>query len=254
MNLETLPKGLGKLISLRQMYITTKQSVLSLNEFASLSNLQTLSFEYCDNLEVLLGEVQLASLEALIVRSCGSLTSLPFCNLSQLEALLVIDCMKLELRVPENLQNTIKRWRMSFLHVENFPGLQWIEGAAETLQTLIIINIPMLWKFPDCLTKMTRRKMLHVADCPLLDCLPSGIQCLTALDTLTIDGCPKLCRKCKPHSGEYWPVISHIKRVSIGEPKEQEINPFRPVHTSKIRKKVPQEGEGSLFSNNDLLI
>ncbi|GAU30050.1 hypothetical protein TSUD_332190 [Trifolium subterraneum] len=214
-NLENLPKGLG------------------------LSSLQTLSFEYCDNLEVFLGEVQLASLEALIIRCCVKLTSLPLCILSQLEALLVKDCMKISL--PENLQNTKKRRRMNFLHVQNFPRLQtlpeWIEEAAETLQTLIITNIPMLWKLPECLTIMTSLKMLHIADCPRLGNLPSGMQRLTALEALTIDGSPKLCRKCQPHSGEYWPMISHIKHVNIGEPEEEE----------------PQEGEGSLFSNDDLL-
>jgi len=223
-SLETFPRGLGNLISLRQLYITTKQSVVSLNEFASLKNLQTLSFEYCDNLEVLLGEVQFASLEALIVRSCGSLTSLPLCSLSELEALFVIDCEIL--RLPENLQNSMKTWRMRFLHLENFPRLQtlpkWIEDAAETLQTLIIINVPTLEELPESLTRMTRLKMLHIADCRLLHYLPSGIQHLSALEALTIDGCPKLCQKYQPHSGECWPMISHIKRVSIGELEEEE--------------------------------
>ncbi|KAK2416985.1 putative disease resistance protein RGA3 [Trifolium repens] len=37
--LETLPKGLGKMTCLRYFYITTKQSVLSLTEFANLKNL-----------------------------------------------------------------------------------------------------------------------------------------------------------------------------------------------------------------------
>jgi Leucine-rich repeat (LRR) protein len=39
-NLEKLPKGLGKLISLPQICISTKQSVVSLNEFAGSSNLE----------------------------------------------------------------------------------------------------------------------------------------------------------------------------------------------------------------------
>ncbi|MCI40710.1 disease resistance protein, partial [Trifolium medium] len=69
---------------------------------------------------------------------------------------------------------------------------------------------------------MTRLKMLHIADCPRLNYLPSGMQHLTALDALTIDGCPDLCRQCQPHSGRYWPMISHIKRVSIGEPGLEE--------------------------------
>ncbi|XP_058738236.1 putative disease resistance protein RGA3 isoform X2 [Vicia villosa] len=241
MNLETLPKGLDKLISLRQLYITTKQSVLSLDEFASLSNLQTLSFEYCDNLKVLHGEMQLATLEVLIVRSCSRLISLPRCSLSELEALLVSDCKMLQFGLPENLQSKTKRWRMNFLLLDNFPELhtlpEWIERAAETLQTLIISNFPMLQRLPECLTRMTHLKLLYIADCPLLDSLPNGMQHLTSLDDLTIDDCPKLCRKCQASFGEYWPMISHIKRVSIGEPEKEERH----------------ERGGSVFGNTDLL-
>lgn len=165
---------------------------------------------------------------------------MPLCSLSELEALLVIDCKRLELNLPENLQNAMKTWMMRFLHLENFPWPQtlpkWIEDAAETLQTLIIINVPELLELPGCLTRMTHLKMLHISGCPGLNFLPSDMQCLTSLEALTIDGCPVLCQKCQPHSGEYWPMISHIKRVSIGEPKEEE----------------PREGQGSLISNNDM--
>jgi hypothetical protein len=229
--LEKLPKELGSVISIRQLYITTKQSVLSQNVFANLTNLQTLSFEYCDSLEFLFNEVQLTSLETLIVRSCGSLKSLPFYILPKLEALLVVDCERLDLSLPENhtLKNPIGRWKMTFLHLENLNRWlrtlpEWIEGAAETLQTLILINLCEFGRalLPKCLTRMSRLKMLHIADCPLLDYLPSGMQKLTALESLSIDGCPKLCRQCQPHSGKYWPMIAHIKRVSIGEPKEEE--------------------------------
>ncbi|CAJ2671467.1 unnamed protein product [Trifolium pratense] len=94
---------------------------------------------------------------------------------------------------------------MNILRLENFPRLQilpeWIEGVAETLQTLIIVNIPMLRKLPECLAGMTCLKSLIIADCPLLDYLPSGMKYLTALEALTIDGCPKLCRKCQSYSG-----------------------------------------------------
>ncbi|KAJ1408976.1 P-loop containing nucleoside triphosphate hydrolase [Sesbania bispinosa] len=231
--LETLPKGLGKLINLRQLYITTNQSVLSLDELASLSNLQTLSFEYCNNLQHLIGGKQLTSLEALIVQSCGSLVLIPLDILPKLEALLVTGCGRLKLS--EHSENheimalTINKLRLKFLHLEYFPRLEtlpeWIEGAAETLQTLIIINFPELWMLPESLTRMTHLKMLHISNCPQLYYLPSGMKRLTTLGTLTIDGCPVLGRKCHPKSGEYRHMIAHIKRISIGEPKEDE-EPF----------------------------
>jgi hypothetical protein len=30
-----------------------------------------------------------------------------------------------------------------------------------------------------------------------------------------------LCRKCKPRSGEYWPMIAHIKNTSIEDAWEE---------------------------------
>jgi hypothetical protein len=89
--------------------------------------------------------------------------------------------------------------------------------------------------------------MLHIADCPLLDDLPSGMQRLTALDALTIAGCPILCQKCQPHSGEYWPMIAHIKRVSIGEPGVEEPS----IREPEVEE--PREGRVSLVSRTDLL-
>ncbi|PNX66174.1 hypothetical protein L195_g054945, partial [Trifolium pratense] len=54
---------------------------------------------------------------------------------------------------------------------------EWIEGAAETLETLIISDLPNLQTLPE---------------------------------------------KYRPQSGEYWPMIAHIKSVSIEELVEEE--------------------------------
>ncbi|KAG4912982.1 hypothetical protein JHK86_053415 [Glycine max] len=195
MELKALPKGIGMLINLRELKITTKQSSLSQDEFANLSNLQTLSFEYCVNLKFLLEKAQLtqlSSLQILVVRSCGSLMSLPLYILPKLDALFVADCGMINLFLGD--ESPIKRWRMKFLHVENFPWLQvlpeWIEGAADTLQTLMIYNLPKLKFLPECLPRMTHLKRLHVAECPSLLFHPSHIHCLTTLEDLSVDGCP----------------------------------------------------------------
>ncbi|XP_027352920.1 putative disease resistance protein RGA1 [Abrus precatorius] len=222
-NLEKLPKGLGKLISLQHLYITTKQSVLPQNEFASLCNLQTLSFEYCDKLNFLFRGVQLPSLEILLVQSCGSLESLPFYILPELEVLLVMRCDKLNLSL--TYETPIQKLRMKFLHLEHFPRQmtlpEWIQGATGTLQTLLILDFPNLKMLPEWLTRMARLKTLHIVNCPQLLYLPSDMPHLTALEDLTIDGCPELCQKCQPHSVEYWPLIAHIKHVSIADPRQE---------------------------------
>ncbi|KAH1101146.1 hypothetical protein GYH30_035973 [Glycine max] len=139
--LETLPKGLGMLISHQHLHLTTKQSILSEEDFASLSNVHTLTFEYCDNLKML--------------------------NLSL------------------NCESAIHKLRMKFLHLEHCPRQQtlpqWILGAADTLQTLLIINSHSLKMVPEWLTTMTHLKMLHIVNCSLLLCLPSDMHHLIAL-------------------------------------------------------------------------
>ncbi|KAJ1430008.1 Virus X resistance protein-like, coiled-coil domain [Sesbania bispinosa] len=239
MELETLPKGLGKLINLGELHVTTKQSLLPHNEFASLSNLQRLVFCDCDNLKILFNRVQLTSLEELIVLSCGSLESLPLYILPYLEALVVSNCKRLNLSLKDespmrnsqmvqqsiNHENSIQRMRMKMLFLDGFPELetlpQWIEGAANTLQILVILDCPNLEMLPECLTTMTHLKYLHIFNCPKLSSLPSDMHRLTAhLEVLVIMGCPELCRKCQPESGEYWPIIAHIKKVNIEKPRE----------------------------------
>ncbi|KAJ1429929.1 Virus X resistance protein-like, coiled-coil domain [Sesbania bispinosa] len=226
--LETLPKGFGNLISLRHLSITTKQFLLSENEFASLSNLQTLGFFYCDNLKFLFSKAQLTSLEELVVLSCGSLESLPFYILPKLQTLSVIDCKVLNLSLNQerpitdyerpklsmnddspsknfqmvqksvNHESSIQISRMKYLHLEGFPRLltlpQWIEGAANTLHTLMIFNFPNLKMLPECLAAMTHLKRLHIFDCPQLSSFPSDMHCRTTLEHLMIGGCPELCR------------------------------------------------------------
>ncbi|KAL3015499.1 hypothetical protein AAZX31_06G159700 [Glycine max] len=222
--LETLPKGLGMLISLRKLYITTKQSILSEDDFASLSNLQTLSFEYCDNLKFLFRGAQLPYLEVLLIQSCGSLESLPLHILPKLEVLFVIRCEMLNLSF--NYESPMPRFRMKFLHLEHCSRQQtlpqWIQGAADTLQTLLILHFPSLEFLPEWLATMTRLKILHIFNCPQLLYLPSDMLGLTALERLIIDACPELCRKCHPQFGEYWSLIAHIKHISIGETKARQ--------------------------------
>ncbi|RDX69874.1 putative disease resistance protein RGA3, partial [Mucuna pruriens] len=193
--LKRFPKGFGKLINLRELKITTKQSFLSQDEFARLSNLQTLSFEYCDNLKFLFEReelTQLSSLQILVIRSCGSLKSLPLHILPKLEALFVADCEMLNLLVDD--ESPIQGLKMKFLHVENFPRLTrlpgWIEGAADTLQTMMIYNLPKLWTLPECLPRMTHLKRLHVAECPSLLFPQNHMHRLTTLEDLSVDGSP----------------------------------------------------------------
>ncbi|CAJ2671461.1 unnamed protein product [Trifolium pratense] len=223
--LETLPRGLGKLTSLRHLWITTKQSVLSLTEFANLINLQLLVFEDCKNMKfVFNGAQQLTSIETLYLDNCGSLESLPLYIFPKLQSLAIRSSKMLNLSLHN--ESPVQKLMLKHLLIDNIPRLLtlpgWIEGAAETLEILRIYELPNLQTFPECLTTMTHLKRLIIRGCPKLSSLPSGIHNLTALEELYIDGCPELCRKCQPQSGEYWPMIAHIKSIIIKEEEEEE--------------------------------
>ena len=223
--LETLPRGLGKMVSLQHLFITTKQLVLSLTEFINLKHLQVLAFNHCKNMKFLFSRAhQLISLETLSLYKCGSLESLPLYIFPNLQTLIIIDCKMLNLSL--NNESPIQKLRLKHLFIRDFPGLLtlpgWIEGAAETLETLLIYELPNLKTLSQFLTTLTHLKRLHIVGCPQLISLPSDMHRLTALEDLVIEDCPELCRKFKPQSGEYWPMISHIKSVFIGKSREQE--------------------------------
>nr|KYP70531.1 Putative disease resistance protein RGA4 [Cajanus cajan] len=73
---------------------------------------------------------------------------------------------------------------------------------------------------PEWLSSLTNLKTLGVSYCPKILSLPNNIHQLTKLESLMIEGCLELCRKCLRHVGEFWPKISHIKHVDIKEPED----------------------------------
>ncbi|GAU30052.1 hypothetical protein TSUD_332210 [Trifolium subterraneum] len=137
-------------------------------------------------------------------------------------ALLITDCQKLNLSL--NNERPVRKLMMKFLCIQDIPGLLtlpgWIEGVVETLEILVISELPNFHMLPECLTTMTHVKKLFIFGCPQLLSLPSGMHHLTSLEELRIRGCPELCRKCKPQSGEYWPMIAHIKSLLIEEEED----------------------------------
>jgi len=121
-NLETIPRGLEKMVSLQHLFITTKQSVLSLTDFVNLNHLQVLAF------------------------NDWSLESLPLHIFPNLESLIIVDCKKLNMLL--NNESPILKLRMRHLFIQDLPGLLslpgWIEGVGETLEILLIYELPNL--------------------------------------------------------------------------------------------------------------
>lgn len=200
--LETLPKGLRKLISLYHFEITTKQAVLPENEIANLSYLQYLTIAYCDNVESLFSGIEFPVLKLLSVWCCKRLKSLPLDSkhFPALEYLRVDNCDKLELSNGHEDQNFNLRLKTIMFYsspqLVNLP--HWLQGSVNTLVSLMLDNCDNLEVLPDWLPKLTCLKVRYIADCPKLQSLPYGIHCVSALERLEIADCPELCRKYKP--------------------------------------------------------
>ncbi|CAL5193432.1 unnamed protein product [Lathyrus oleraceus] len=193
--LETLPEGLGWLISLRELYVTTKQSVMSLTELANMNDLQVLYFFKCQNMKFLFNEAQqVTSIERLNVKSCSSLESLPLFIFPKLQDLAISDCQMLNLSLYN--ESPIPKLLMKRLCIAMLIGFltipSWIEGVVETLETLEILVLPDLKTLPECLTTMTRLKKLWIWYCPQLLSLPSDFHRLTSLEELNIYECPMI--------------------------------------------------------------
>ncbi|OIV92321.1 hypothetical protein TanjilG_10531 [Lupinus angustifolius] len=120
--LENLPKGLRNLSSLRQLGITTKETVLPENDIANLKSLEILNIESCENLESLFIGIKLLTLRTLTVtKYCKNLEVLPewLSTFSSLGSFGMANCPKLTF-----LPNDIHRLTaLGYLRIEGCPKL-----------------------------------------------------------------------------------------------------------------------------------
>ncbi|AES80263.1 NBS-LRR type disease resistance protein [Medicago truncatula] len=217
LKLEKLPNGIGNLISLRQLHITTMQSSFPDKEIAKLTSLEFLSICSCDNLESLLGELELPNLKSLSIIYCGNITSLPLQLIPNVDSLMISNCNKLKLSLGH--ENAIPRLRLKLLYIESLPQLlsfpQWLQGCADTLHSLFIGHCENLEKLPEWSSTFICLNTLTITNCPKLLSLPDDVHCLPNLECLEMKDCPELCKRYQPKVGHDWPKISHIKQVNI---------------------------------------
>ncbi|KAB2608217.1 disease resistance protein RGA1 [Pyrus ussuriensis x Pyrus communis] len=134
-NLEELPRNMRKLISLRWLELTTKQSSFPENGVGCLTSLRYLSIWKCSNLTCLPRDTSfLASLHTLIIGNCEQLD-------------LVMENYQV---IPLRLQ---KLWIQGVPRMTILP--EWFQGATNTLQVLFIRDCENLEALPEWLTSFT---------------------------------------------------------------------------------------------------
>ncbi|XP_017412859.1 disease resistance protein RGA2-like [Vigna angularis] len=214
--LQMLPKGLENLISLRHLAITTTQAAFPEEVIAKLTSLENLYISYCDNLRSLFEQVQLLTLKTFHLCNCGSLKSVSFHAIRNLEGLVIKNCDNLDLSL--GLGSQISNSRLKYVVLTDLPQLltlpQWLQGCANTLRSLLIQQCMNLKEFPEWLPTLIHLKVLEIGHCPNLLSFP--LHHLTNLEDLQIIGCPALSKRFHPIIGYDWHRISHVKKVYIG--------------------------------------
>ncbi|CAK7338870.1 unnamed protein product [Dovyalis caffra] len=198
--LEELPKDVRYMISLRSLFLITKQQRLPEGGIGCLECLQSLLIGRCGNLEYLCEDMQgLKSLRNLTIISCKSLISLPrsMKYLAALEFLCIVDCEKLDLTtMEEEYEEEIKPLPLQTVILAELPGTlalpkQILQGSADFLQKLMISECPNIRELPECVGNLNKLQMLM------------------------IQNCPRLRERCQKGTGEDWPKIAHIPKIDV---------------------------------------
>ncbi|KAL3755473.1 hypothetical protein ACJRO7_002516 [Eucalyptus globulus] len=195
MELEELPANIKNLISLRVLYITTKQQHFPERGIGCLTSLRWLLIASCEILEALFDDIQLlTSLRKMFIVHCPKLASLPqgIKNLNALEDLWIRYCRNLKLPEDESNEPRSMLSLQSFIF-EGLPELvyfpRWLEGSTSTLRRIKIVNCPKLRELPEWLQNCSSLRTLEIKDCPRLSSLPHGIRRIPTLTELWITIC-----------------------------------------------------------------
>ncbi|XP_048127772.1 disease resistance protein TAO1-like [Rhodamnia argentea] len=215
--LEELPVDMKNMISLRVLWITTKQQRLPESGIGCLTSLRWLIIGGCENLEALLDDIQLlTSLRKLFIWSCPKLASLPqgIMYMKALEDLWIEDCDNL--RLPEGQSNepcsTSRLRTITFRRIPgivSFPG--WLKGSASTLQRIRIEDCRNLRVLPEWLQNCSSARTLDIEGCPRLSPLPEVVRHIATLTELRITDCGELNNSGEEDNLPKAPIIPQKK-------------------------------------------
>ncbi|ONH95308.1 hypothetical protein PRUPE_7G062800 [Prunus persica] len=237
-SLQVLPSSIGSLKHLRYLNLCYNEAIMKLpNAICRLQSLQTLNLGYCENLQELPRDISklinltslflttkqtsftkngvgcLKSLRFLNIDECNHLTSLP-CEksyLTSLRTLLIGNCEQLDLGNVIYQGTPLRLQKLSIINLSRMVALpEWFQGAANTLQVLVIGMCENLEELPDWLASFISLTKLVIDQCQKLLYLPEGMRSLTSLKKLVVDDCPTYEMKLNLYNCTHAKIISEI--------------------------------------------
>ncbi|KAL2921751.1 Disease resistance protein RGA2 [Bienertia sinuspersici] len=168
--------------------------------------------------DLALGHFRLTIEKQLAPRSCGQhqpdfLLKSCFPNLVVLE---LREIPELEV-LPGELRDLSSLKCLEILNCPKFKELpSWIDSLSSLVE-LFIEGAPELKALPDSIGNLTFLRELVMFDCPSLESLPHQISNLYNSCTLNMAGFSEaLFEKCREPTGEYWPLIQHLRVIFQG--------------------------------------
>ncbi|XP_022983692.1 putative disease resistance protein RGA1 isoform X4 [Cucurbita maxima] len=194
---EELPRNIKNMISLRFLWIQTKQASLGKDGIGSLTSLRFLAIGGSENLARLFEDIdRLSSLQTLIIYDCKSLLTLPkdlgnsrtLCNMA------LWGCERLRLVFPMELIHLKKLILRGLPALTNLP--MWICYSDLGLLVLELGEFPTLRLLPDWLPNLWELRILRISNCPVLaGCMLSILQNCDEIKELRITFCELLSQQ-----------------------------------------------------------
>jgi leucine-rich repeat protein SHOC2 len=173
---------LKNFISLEELHIRDCSKFKSLPQgFKSLSSLQSLSIERCE------------------------------------ELVLDVDMSGTEWKKPTQWEGLENLSSLTLRSIPKLKSLPWGVENVKSLKDLRIYDCQALVSLPESIGNLTSLEKMVISECRKLDSLPKGMINLSKLHSLNITDCPLLLPRCQPDTGDDWPQIAHIKNKSVRE-------------------------------------
>lgn len=220
--LEELPRNIKNMISLRFLWIQTKQANLGKDGIGSLTSLRFLAIGGSDNLTHLFEDIdKLNSLQTLIIYDCKSLLTLPkdLENLSSLCNMAIWGCERLRLTFSLESLHLRKLILRGLTAVGNLP--KWMYCLDANLEVLEIGEFPTLRVLPFWLANYWELRILGISHCPRLEahCMPSDLHYCDKMEELRITFCGSLSINSMKENNHESLHISHIPTIYVDSKK-----------------------------------